>query len=83
MTEYQAQLSLEYSVRIVANSRVGLFNICSGPRPGGHFLQFEAWEARTIAVNSTIRAVERELDDDETTRWVSIYGLGGQTPALA
>lgn len=41
----------------------GFFDVCSGPRPGGHFLQKEAWEARVIARDSTARAIRRVVGE--------------------
>ncbi len=47
--------------RSVADSATG-FAICNGERPGGHFLQKEAWEARTAAVDATERAIRRAVN---------------------
>lgn len=35
------------------------FSIFSGERPGGHFMQFEAWEGREMAVKSTARVIQK------------------------
>ena len=68
MSTYQTQLSFEYSINRFLGAGVTFFDICNGDRPGGHFLQKEAWEAYTASRESTRRAILRTIDDEEDWR---------------
>lgn len=46
----------------LADHLVG-FSPFRGPRPGGHFLQDEAWQGRQCCVESTARAIGKAIDE--------------------
>lgn len=35
------------------------FHVCNGPRPGGHFIQKEAWPVRIMVLDHVCRVTER------------------------
>lgn len=65
---FQSQLSFEHSIDRCLGTTVTFFHVCHGERPGGPFLQKEAWEAYIIAQESTRRAIMRVVDDQESWR---------------
>jgi len=44
----------------IAGMAVG-FYVCSGPRPGGHFYQYEAQEVRDMCIDHVCRMIENEI----------------------
>lgn len=57
-SEVNSRYSLETSGEYLEVKCV-FYHICNGYRPGGYFLQKEAWQAVNIARDSTTRAVLR------------------------
>lgn len=68
LRHYQAKLVPEMHVRSTLHTRLLFHHVCNGERPGGHFLQKEAWEAYQIALESTVRAAMEVMDDPEFVR---------------
>lgn len=56
-------LSCEYSEGMLFTI-IG-FHICRGDRPGGHFLQSEAWEATKCAIESTDRCIASVVENQD------------------
>ena len=65
---YQSQLSFKRSVDRCLGTTVTFFHVCHGERPGGPFLQKEAWEAYIIAQESTRRTIMKVVDGKESWR---------------
>lgn len=56
------------SVRSVVIALTPNFGVCSGERPGGHFIQYEAWEAREVVISNVTRTVKNVGDIKNGTR---------------
>lgn len=50
-------------IRSYLDTLVPHFHVCSGPRPGGHFLQSEAWMVHEMLIDSVADRVTEVAHD--------------------